>query len=168
VSHDWKDTDDHWGERERDFAAKPTRTTIKWTTRAWIVVIVIVGLALVLGAGVWLLRVATSDVKGQGDAEIIKNDARNRIRAQEGFEQLYQDVVAADKNVNLTAEALKLDPASVKLKTELNGQRQFCNDLVGKYNAKARSFTQEEFRAADLPLELATTDPAVDCKENAK
>lgn len=164
MSHDW----DPWDGRYDEFSEKPTRTTAKWTARAWVIVGLVLVLALATGAVIWGLQVATSDVKGRGDAEIIKNEARNRIRAQEGFEKLYQDVIAADKNINVTAESLKLDPASVKLKTELGGQKQFCNDLVGRYNAKARSFTQEDFRAADLPPELTGSDPALDCKENVK
>ena len=162
------DDEDHWGERERDFDRKPTRTAVKWTARGRVIVVVVTALGLVLGAGIWALRVGTSDVKGRGDAEIVKNDARNRIRAQEGFEKLYQDILTADRNLNVTAESLKLDPASVKLKTELGGQKQYCNDLVGQYNAKSRSFTQEEFRAADLPAQLGGSDPDADCKENAK
>lgn len=166
MTRDNFDEDDHWAERRRDFDVKPTRTTAKWTARAWLIVALLVALAVATGAAIWALRVATSDVKGRGDAEIIKNEARNRIRAQEGFEALYQDIIAADKVINTTADALELDPASTRLKTELLGQKQYCVDLTGQYDAKARSFTQEEFRAADLPAQVNSTDPTTDCREN--
>ena len=157
---------DHWGERQRDFDAKPTRTTIKWTTRAWVVVVVIVALGLVLGAGIWALKVATSDVKGRGDAEVIKNDARNRIRAQEGFEKLFTDIQAADRNLTTTADALKRKPGDVKLETELLGQKHYCAGLVADYDAKARSFSQQDFRSAELPAKISETDGTTDCREN--
>lgn len=156
---------DYWGERERDFDRKPTRTTIKWTARAWVIVVVVTALGLVLGAGVWALKVATSNVKGQGDAEVLKNDARNRIRAQEGFEKLFADVQAADRNLTITAEALARKPGDLKLETELLGQKHFCAGLVAEYDAKARSFSQQDFRAADLPSKISATDGTTDCRE---
>lgn len=162
-----RDDFDHWDERQRDFDAKPTRETIKWTTRGWVVVVVAVALSLVLGAGVWALKVATSDVKGRGDAEVIKNEARNRIRAQEGFEKLFADIQAADRNLTVTAEALRAKPGSsdLKLETELIGQKHHCAGLVADYDAKARQFSQQDFRSADLPVKIDLTDGTTDCKE---
>lgn len=157
---------DHWDERRRDFDRKPTRTTAKWTVRGWTIVLLVLALALVTGALIWGLRVATSDVKGRGDAEIVKNEVRNRIRAQEGFEKLYQDIVTADRNLTTTSEVLRGKPTGdLKLETELLGQRHYCAGLVADYNARARSFTQEDFRAADLPLKIDDTDATTDCKE---
>lgn len=161
-----------WDERADKFEDRPTRESVKWTARAGVVAAVAIAVVLALGALVWGFSVVTSDVKGQGDAEIVKNEAGNRIRAQEGFEQKFAAIKSADQNINVTAEALKSDPDSVKLKAELLGQKQACNGLVGAYNAASRKFTQAEFRAADLPFELnvdaATTFPETDCKENSK
>lgn len=157
---------DHWGDRQDDFDAKPTRTTAKWTVRGWLIVVLVIALGLVTSAVIWGLRVGTSDVKGRGDAEIIKNDARNRIRAQEGFEKLFQDILAADRNLTTTAEALTRRPGDLKLETELLGQKHYCAGLTGEYDAKARSFSQEDFRAADLPPKIDPTDGTTDCKES--
>src|SRR5690349_15390170 len=157
-----------WEDRLDDLEAKPTRTTAKWTVRGWLLVVLVVVLALVLGGGLWLLRVATSDVKGQGDAVVIKNDARNRIRAQEGFEKLFADLKIADQRIDVTADALQLRPNDVKLETELIGQKHYCLGLVSEYNAKARSFSQQDFRAADLPQEIDQAAPETDCKERGK
>lgn len=154
-----------WDERKEDFEYKPTRTAVKGTVHVgiWIGVVIVVfgGIAI----AVWGFGVGTSDIKGRGDAEIIKNDARNRIRAQEGFETMWNTVITADKNLTLTAEALAKTPDSAKLQTELTGQQMICNDAVGIYNAAARKFTQEEFRAADLPVQIDITKSETDCKE---
>lgn len=155
-----------WEDRLDDFEAKPTRTTAKWTVRGWLIVVLVIVLAAVITAVLWGLRVATSDVKGQGDAEIIKNDARNRIRAQEGFEKLFADIQVADRNLTTTARVLRAKPTGdLKLETELLGQKHYCAGLVAEYDAKARSFTQQDFRAADLPQKIDARDGTTDCEE---
>lgn len=157
-----------WDEREDDFEHKPVRQTAKGIGYLGILTVVAVLVFGAIGVSLWAFGVFTSDVKGRGDAEVMKNDARNRIRAQEGFEKLHQDILAADRNLNVTAESLKLEPTNVRWKTELSGQKQYCIGLVGQYNAKARSFTQEQFRDAELPREITESDPLTDCKENVK
>jgi hypothetical protein len=158
--------DNEWDDRADDFNRKPTRTAAKGMVRIWL----LVGLGLVLvGAlafGIWVVRVQSSDVKGAGDAEIIKNEAKNRIRAQEGFEDKFAAIVTADKNLTLTAEALAKEPGNQKLSVELTGQKMVCNDAVGRYNADARKFSKEDFKAADLPDQIDPNDPATNCKEN--
>lgn len=159
------DDDDHWGERERDFDRKPVRQTAKgigWAGALTVAAILVFG---GIGVIVWAFKVGTSDLKGRGDAEVVKNDARNRIRAQEGFEKLFADVQAADRNLTVTAEALARKPGDLKLETELLGQRHYCAGLVADYDAKARSFSQQDFRAADLPAKIDSTDGTTDCKE---
>ncbi|MXQ56011.1 hypothetical protein [Shimazuella alba] len=155
------------GDREAErFDQAPVRATIWGISRGWFIGIVIIVLAGLTSWAIWGLDVGTSDIKGQGEAEKVKNSAANRIRAQEGFEDLFNEIVTADKNINITAEALELDPKDLKSKVELRGQKQYCNDLVGQYNAKARKFTQQEFRAVDLPAQIDDTDSKTDCKEN--
>lgn len=158
--------EEQWDDRIDEFHDRPVRTSVKAVSRGSIVLATVIVFVALMGAGVWAIRVATSDVKGRGDSEIIKNDARNRIRAQEGFEDKFAGIEAADKNIQITADALKARPGDVKLQTELNGQKMICNDLVGQYDAAARKFTQEEFRAADLPLKIDGTLVTTDCKEN--
>lgn len=157
-----------WDERAERFEERPVRTSISATARVGIVV----GAVMLVGGGLsiahWGFGIFTSDVKGQGDAVKIKNDAKNRIRAQEGFWIKYQGIIAADKNLTLTAEQLKANPTSGKLQTELTGQKQICNDLVSTYNAASHKFTETEFRDAELPFEIDDNDPTTDCKENTK
>ncbi len=161
-------SDEDWDRRAERFDKRPVRTSVKGLAAGWVVAIVVVVLAGVIGAGIWLFRVSTSDIKGRGDAEIVKNEARNRIRAQEGFEAKFAAIVAADKNLNITAEALQAKPGDLKLSTELNGQKMICNDLVAQYDASARKFSEADFRAADLPPSVDNADPTTDCKENSK
>lgn len=163
---------DEWDDRIDTFNEKPTRTAAKGISRVWLLVLLVLTLTVVTGVAVWGFNVVTGGVKGEGDAQIIKNEAKNRIRAQEGFEDKYAAIVTADRNLNITADALKLSPQSEKLSIELTGQRMICNDLVGRYNAAARKFTQAEFRDAELPPAIGTADfPAdesTDCEENSK
>lgn len=135
-----------------------------WRSAIWITLAVVFVLAL--SAGIWALKVGTSDVKGQGDAQRTKNAAGNRIAAQEGFEQLYADIKAADIRVGVMAAAKASDPADVVAKTNYTGAQNHCIQLRADYDAKARKFTQGEFRAADLPYSIDQTDPTTDCKES--
>lgn len=119
-----------------------------------------------LGVGIWGFKVATSDIKGQGDATRIKNDARNRIRAQEGFEKLYADIVASDRKIDVADSAAEASPDDRTLRQNASGVRQYCISVVGEYNAKARSYSAEDFRAADLPYQIDSTTQTsdTDCK----
>lgn len=157
-----------WEERERNFEERPVRTSLSLAARTGIVI----GAVMVIGGGLgiahWGFGVFTSDVKGQGDAIKVKNEAGNRIRAQEGFWIRYEGILQADKNIDITADQLRGDPTNGKLKTELAGQKMICNGLVGEYNAKASGFRDEEFRDAELPHKIDDKDPTTDCKENNK
>lgn len=128
-------------------------------------VLVVVAVLSVVGALAWGLKVLVAPAKGAGDAYQIQQDARNRIRAQEGFEVRYQDILAADRNIRVAADAKVAEPNNPNRQTEYVGLVQYCNQLVGEYNAKARSFRDEEFRAADLPREIDLTNADTDCKE---
>ncbi len=124
-----------------------------WRAGVWVVAVVaFVGL---LGAGIWAFNVATSDVKGRGDAVRITNDGRNRLAQQAYFEQTYADIKAADLNLDLPGEDV-----------EKAGRLAYCRRLVADYNAAARKEVAEAFRSADLPAQITDADPATDCKEN--
>lgn len=128
-----------------------------------LLVIGVVVVALVIGVGLWVFRVATSDIKGRGDAEVTKNSALNRVGAQERFEDLYQEVQSADQRIDVAAAAYDADPSTVN-QTNLTGIQSYCLDVIGDYNAEARKFSAAEFRAADLPESIDTTSLATDCK----
>jgi hypothetical protein len=135
-----------------------------WRIGAFIVVGILFFGAISIA--MWTFGVFTSDIKGQGDAIRQKNTATNRIAAQERFEDLHQEIVAADQKIDLFADALKRDPDSQVAQTNLNGAIAYCVDTVADYNAEARKFTSQEFRAADLPYQIDQTSPKTDCEES--
>lgn len=156
--------DEHWERRSEEFDRRPVRTTIAGITVGWFIGLVVIVLGVLTAGGLWLASVLVSDVKGQGEAEKIKNSAPNRIQAQEKFEDLFADIKAADVNIELATERAAAAPQDEKLATELAGLRQYCNSLVGDYNAEARKFRSEDFRAIDLPAQIDDSDRLTDCK----
>lgn len=131
---------------------------------AWWLVIVLV--IVVIGAVLWGVRVATSGVRGQGDAIIQKNSASNWTAAQARFEQNYQEVVTSDQKIQNAYDTLQTDPSDATLRTNYDGLKSYCLSVVADYNADARSYLAEDFRAADLPSEISNIDQNTDCKES--
>jgi type II secretory pathway pseudopilin PulG len=134
----------------------------------WWVLIVI--LAITLTAGIWGLQVATSRVKGQGDAQIQKNSAENWIKAQARFEKNYAEIKATDGKITNAYKVWQDDPTDKTAKQTYTGLQSYCLSVVAAYNADARSYLTEDFRSADLPDQIQTEGPsankATDCKEN--
>lgn len=128
--------------------------------------IALLGLVAIIGVAVWGFNVATSDAKGRGDALQAKNSGINRVAAQERFEDRYQEILATDRKIDIAANALAVDPEDPTLRTNYTGVVQYCVDIVGKYNADARKYSAEAFRADDLPAVIDNNDIATDCKEN--
>ena len=60
--------------------------------------------------------------------------------------------------------AVKADPGDRTAKQNLTGTTTYCLSAVAEYNAEARKYSSKEFRDADLPDRIDTTDPATDCK----
>lgn len=132
----------------------------------WIIISVLV--VLIIATLLWGLGVATSGVKGQGDAQRQKNSAANWTKQQAEFERMYASIKAQDKNITIAHAEAKANPNDQTKQINYSGLVRNCNDTVGNYNAMARSYLAEQFRAADLPAQIDDTDPATDCKENSK
>ncbi len=124
-------------------------------------VLLIILIALVVGALIWGANVLLSGPRGQGDAIVQKNSSENFIAAQARFEDLYQEIEASQGNIDIAKNALANDPDDRTLQTNLNGVLAHCNNTVGDYNAEARKFLSEEFRAVDLP-------PSIDADTTCK
>lgn len=144
--------------RDVNYAARRTApSVIAWTVAA-IVVIAVIGVA------VWYFGVATSGVKGAGDATKQTNSAANRLQVQAKYSSLYQGILAADLNIGVLDEAAKTDP-SVFNKTNLVGAQNVCNQSVADYNAMAINALTAPWRPVELPISVGA-DQATDCKPN--
>lgn len=148
-----------WNRDERREANRGLRWGLIWT----IIIVLVIAL---ISIAAWGFRVATAPVRGQGDAAITKYSAENWTAAQARFENEYQDVLATDQKIDLAADAATADPDDQTKADTLAGLRSYCLSAVADYNADARKYLSADFRAADLPDRIDTTDPATDCKEN--
>lgn len=129
----------------------------------WLSILAVVALIAISWGG-YALSVAMSGPKGVGDAIKTKNSAKNWTNAQAGFEDSYQAIVSADRKIAVHKEALKSDPKSQVLQTNLTGTTTMCISEVSQYNADSRKYLKEDFKSADLPYQIDSTDPATDCK----
>lgn len=126
--------------------------------------VVVVSVAL----GIWWVaygaKVYSSEFTGRGDAIIQKNSAENWVKAQAKFEDMYAGIVSQDQIITVMGETYDADPSAFN-KMNLDGARMVCLEQVGDYNAEARKYLSEEFRAADLPYEINTMSASTDCEE---
>lgn len=120
---------------------------------------------LLIGPIVWGINVATSGIRGQGDAIATRNSSENWTEAQATFEDLYAEIEATDRKVAIAREAWDGDPDDRTLRDTYFGTRTVCQSMVGDYNAEARKFLSEDFRAVDLPAQIDLTNPLTDCQE---
>lgn len=146
----------------------PTRVARGATWRAGVWVIAAVVFFGLIGAGVWGFKVLTAPVKGAGDVVRKQNDANNRIFAQEHFQQLYNQILAYDRQLDQAAADKAEHPGDGFYAVNYSGLVKTCIDAVGQYNADANKITQAQWLDASLPYQIGTTDPTLDCKENAK
>lgn len=128
----------------------------------WVLIIILVILAV--GGAIWGISVAVSAPKGVGDAVIKKNSAENWTAAQARFEDLYADIQASDRKIQVARSAVETAPNDKTAQQTLQGVQSACISFVGEYNAEARKFLSEEFRSADLPAQIDNHDPSTDCK----
>ncbi len=133
----------------------------KWGVAFVVLIVVVVG-------GLWALGVVAAPWQGKGDAYKTKESGTNRIAAQERFETMYADVIASDERLDVLAAAHKADPADVVAATNYTGAETYCIKVRNEYNAEARKYTAEQFRASDLPEKLDPEAPKTDCKESKK
>lgn len=129
----------------------------------WVLITVLVVAAISIG--IWALTVLLSGPRGVGDAVIEKNSSENWVAAQAEFERGYQDVLSTDQKITVAYAALQADSENKTLQQNYTGLQSYCLSAAAEYNANARSYLSEDFRAADLPSEISTTNPATDCKE---
>lgn len=146
-------SNEDWRELRRE-ANRGIRFTGWW-------VLAIIGVVALVGAIWWGVSVATSGVRGQGDGIVQRNSAENWLDAQARFEENYADYESTLVRIDTFHAAHLAAPDDAVAKTNWIGSISYCTDLVADYNADARNFLREDFRASDLPDQL---DPAT-CTE---
>lgn len=133
---------------------------------AWLLVAVAV--IAVIGAAVWGVKVATSDVRGAGDVQRQVNSANNRIAAQEHFQALYGEIKAYDQQLDQAAADKKANPGDRYFAINYSGLVKQCIDARNQYNADANKITQAKWLDPALPQQIDPSNPDTDCKEHTK
>jgi len=133
-----------------------------WRLLLWVLAIIVVG--GLISWGVLAIRAATSETKGNLDAQIQINEGKNQIASQELFERMYASIKANDANLDVAAAALKRSPSEFN-QTNYDGLKMICNTSVQEYNAEARKISRGKWMSPDLPYEIDQTDPRFDCME---
>lgn len=151
-----RDRDLHEAREEIRFASKVGRSA-GW--RLGVVFLIVLGLSAVLGIGAWVFRVATSETKGKGDAQIQVNSAANRLQAQTRYTELYEGIQAADKKIN----GMQANARSEFDRTNVQGAINVCLENVAAYNRMATDVTTSKWRPELYPERLGD-DPATDCQ----
>ena len=125
----------------------------------WVVIAIVVSAGI--GAAIWGITVATSGIKGEGDGVIQKNSAENWLDAQARFEENYAEYESTIFKIKQAQKALQDDPDNAILQTNYQGTVNYCASLVADYNADARNYLREDFKAADLPdqIDVRTCEP---------
>ena len=148
--------------RDANFVARRTfPSALLWL---FVAVLVFSG----IGVAVWYFGVATSGVKGAGDATKITNDGRNRVNAQEWFATQYELIRSTDRRIDEAAAARKAKPGNDIAETNYQGLKNRCMEMVGNYNAEAQKVSRAQWRDPNLPTQIDDSDPKTDCKETAK
>jgi hypothetical protein len=132
------------------------KETAKGLGVGWILLIALLVIGGVTSAVIWGIGVATSGVKGAGDAVKINNSAENRIEKQEKFEKLFAGVEANKEKVALHKGIVEANPDDKTAKQTLAGVQSACISSVNQYNAEARKVTSMDWKAADLPESMTS------------
>lgn len=143
-----------------------------WKIGFWVVVAVafIGALTFAVTAVTLGINTATAGIVGKAKEEQRIESAENRILQQERFETLYNDILAMDRKIEDSQEALDsaTDDSDIEFWREtLRGQINHCFDLVAEYNAATEKVSAEQFRDYRLPKHIDTEgdllDPDLDC-----
>lgn len=130
----------------------------------WIVAAVV--FSLLVGGGIFWARVATAPVKGWGDEQIIVNDGRNRVNAQEWFASKYGFVKGQDAKIpgmQANLEATKGTADEALWRASLTGLQNLCLQAVQEYNAETEKISRGRWKSPNLPFSLPDGE-ATDCK----
>ena len=143
----------------------PGRVVRGGSWRLGVVIIGVVVFFAVLGVAIWGVKVLVSGPKGAGDQEVIVNDAKNRIFAQQHFFTLYNQVLAYDQQLDQAAADKADHPGDQFFATNYSGLVKSCIDARNQYNGDANKVTMQRWLDPELPFQLTVDNPKTDCKE---
>lgn len=86
-----------------------------------LLIVAVFALSALISVGIWGFKVATAPIKGQGDASITKYSAENWTAAQARFEDMYSDIEATDRKIEVAQATLDADPTDKTAKQTLSG-----------------------------------------------
>ena len=135
-----------------------------WRIAVWIVAAVTV-MGVIAGVVYWA-RVATAPATGWGDQQIIVNDGRNRVNAQEWFAGKYGYVKAQDAKIpgmQANLEATKGTPDEGMWRASLTGLQNLCLQAIAEYNAETAKISRGRWLSPDMPFSLPDGE-TTDCK----
>lgn len=131
----------------------------RWTLgRIILVWVIVIAVALGIGAAIWGITVATSGVRGQGDGVIKNNSAENWIKQQAKFEDLHAEYESTLVRIDQFQKIALENPNDAIAQTNFNGQVSHCTDVVAEYNAATRSFLSQDWKSIGLPPSLEAND----------
>ena len=134
-----------------------------------LLVVAVVVVAILIGSGVWLFRVATADVKGAGDQVIqTKGNAQYRIAAYDAFYDACGAIQAKEDQIALQEPLLEAakpgTPDYQRLEANVVALKSSRASLIRAYNADAsKADTRANFLASDLPYSIDTTQEHTTC-----
>lgn len=154
-------------ERTREARREVADASAVGMSAGWRLVVTGLAVAAVIGlisVGIWYFKVATSGVKGAGDATRITNDGRNRVNAQEWFVGQYEQIRSTDRRIDEAAAELARKPGDEIAQTNYRGLVNRCMEMVGNYNAEAQKVSRAQWRDASLPTRIDDSETATDCR----
>jgi hypothetical protein len=130
----------------------------------YLLLIIFIVLGLITGAGLWALDVATSGVKGKGDAVKINNSAENWTAKQAFFHEKYNAVLAADKKIGTFKALVDADTTDKTALTNYTSMQSQCQNYVSEYNAESSKFLSQDWKDPELPTVINESNSKTDCK----
>ena len=130
----------------------------------WLLLIIFIVIAVVTSAGLWLFGVATSGIKGQGDATKINNSAENWTEKQKLFHTKYQAVEGAKQKISVykASVASATTPGEKKTaQTNLDGMISQCINYATEYNTETSAVLSRDWKDPELPYNI---NPVTECK----
>lgn len=144
----------------------PKRVVVREGISYGFIAAVTMAIIAILAIGWWGFSVLIAEPKGIGDEHKAVNDVDNRIQSQEWFFDTYNDILAADINLQQAAEDKADNPGDDFHATNYTGLKSHCQGLVSDYNAEVHKVTSRDYLDEQLPDKILDTNPATDCKED--